>query len=120
MKYFTINIKYNKKRLKSNFRAMSEIIIIDDNAEKAPKKRKLSNRYIEITNNTFIKWFTDYKKDKPFLQPFLQELDDQDNWTFRLKCTGNCRRNNQPFSVKETGCPTTIKVFNGIKFTEIK
>lgn len=110
MKYFSINII-----LKSDFRAMSEVIIIDDNAEKAPKKRKLSKRYIEIKNNTFLKWFTAYKKDKPYLQPFLQELDAQDNWTFRLMCTGNCRNKNQPFSVKETDCPTTIKVYNGTK-----
>ena len=86
----------------------------------APKKRKRSFRYVEITNKAFLKWFTAFRKEKLYVQDFLLELDDQDNWTFRLKCTGNCRNKNEPFSVKETDCPNSIKTWNGNELNKTK
>ena len=84
-----------------------------ESSQSAPKKRKLSFHYAEVTSKAYIKWVKEFKKDKPYFPDFLLELDDQHNWTSRLKCTGICRNNNEPFSVKETGCPNTIKIWNG-------
>ena len=83
----------------------------------AQKKRKLSYQYVEINNPGFLKWFKSYKKEMPYVENFLMEMDADNNWTSNLKCVGdNCRTNNLPFSVREADSPRSIKIRNGMPY----
>ncbi|CAG5100402.1 Oidioi.mRNA.OKI2018_I69.XSR.g16984.t1.cds [Oikopleura dioica] len=78
-----------------------------------PKKRKLGVSFIPCENQTFSDWLVEFKVDHPYApDSFEKELDSENNWTFRLRCVGPCRNNNDPFSVKESGCQNSIKISN--------
>jgi hypothetical protein len=81
-----------------------------------PKKRKIDISFVEYKNDAFSDYLKGLKVEYPDCPgAWEKEFDSDNNWTYRIRCVGPCRKKNLPFSVKESGCENSIKTGNGTK-----